>query len=178
MNQDTLIMSVCKFIFYSHSVKPSFLSLCFVWSTSSLTNLSMEFCLWNKILFWLQLRSPSHFQSSPSCFSPSTTPSPCHSESILSWVKSAFQCWGLAEFNCRPLFLKAPFTSWGIVIAVLGDLITAYPDELVHLVYGIDFHWSGPGGILPQTNPQLFPLGSIREAFIVHEWSAVLNSFH
>lgn len=35
--------------------------------------------------------------------------------------------------------------------SVLGNLITAYLDDLVHLVYSMDSHWSGPGGILPQT---------------------------
>lgn len=51
-----------------------------------------------------------------------------------------------------PLFLEELFISQGIEMSVLGNLITAYLDDLVHLVYSMDSHWSGPGGILPQTN--------------------------
>lgn len=79
-----------------------------------------------------------------------------------------------------PLSLEVFFISWGIEISELGNLITAFLDDLVHLVYSMDSHWSGPGGILPQTN-LTFPIqfNSIQEAFIVHEWTAsLLNSFH
>lgn len=55
------------------------------------------------------------------------------------------------EFNCLPLSLEEFFMSWGTVVSVLGNLITAYLDDLVHLVYSTGSHWSGPGGILPQT---------------------------
>lgn len=84
------------------------------------------------------------------------------------------------EFNCLPLSLEVFFISWGIEISELGNLITAFLDDLVHLVYSMDSHWSGPGGILPQTNlPFPIQFNSTQEAFIVHEWTAsLLNSFH
>lgn len=56
------------------------------------------------------------------------------------------------EFDSLSLSLEELFLPWGTEISVLSNLITAYLDDLVHLVYSPDSHWSGPGGILPQTN--------------------------
>lgn len=63
-----------------------------------------------------------------------------------------------------PLSLEDLFLSWGIEVSVLGNLITACLDGLVHLVYSLDSHWPGPGGIPPQTN--LRSAHSIQEAFL------------
>lgn len=76
---------------------------------------------------------------------------PQHNESIPRWIKSSVQSLQQTEFNCLPLSLEGFFISWGSAVSVLGNLIIAYLDDLVHLVYSMDSHWSGPGGILPQT---------------------------
>lgn len=51
-----------------------------------------------------------------------------------------------------PFSLEELFLSWGIEVSVLGNLITAYLDDLVHLVYSLDSHWPGPDGIPRQIN--------------------------
>lgn len=122
----------------------------------------MVLSLWKRILFWLVLWSPFHFQCSPSCFLLLATiyltmnPSLGELNLPLSWEQQGCSCW-------QPS-LAAPITVQGLRALTHGIWLLHYLDDLVHWVCG-----RGSYEHLPQNKPS-FP-----EAFTAHEPSAMLN---